>query len=108
MPDYTPNYKLKKPLEDDFYNIDDFNDNADIIDTELNKLDITVKSLESIKVDKIDGKGLSTNDFTAGYQNKIDDTETTATAHIKDSSVHVTQAEKDKLNSIKSSINSNI
>lgn len=33
----TPNYNLKKPGVDDFYDIQDFNDNADIIDEELLK-----------------------------------------------------------------------
>ena len=28
----TPNYNLKKPASTDFYNIADFNGNADIID----------------------------------------------------------------------------
>ena len=32
---YTPNYGLKKPEQDDFYNVDDFNENADIIDQKL-------------------------------------------------------------------------
>ena len=35
MADYTQNYNLKKPAQTDFYNIDDFNDNADIIDEAL-------------------------------------------------------------------------
>lgn len=33
----TTNYNLNKPEETDFYNVDDFNDNADIIDAELKK-----------------------------------------------------------------------
>lgn len=32
---YTTNYNLEKPGQDDFYNVDDFNRNADKIDTEL-------------------------------------------------------------------------
>lgn len=32
---YTDNYSLKKPDKEDFYNINDFNDNADIIDLEI-------------------------------------------------------------------------
>ena len=36
MADYTTNYNLKKPADTDFYDIDDFNGNADIIDTALN------------------------------------------------------------------------
>ena len=33
----TPNYGLKKPGQDDFYNVDDFNANADVIDEELKR-----------------------------------------------------------------------
>jgi hypothetical protein len=33
----TPNLGLKKPAQEDFYNVEDFNYNADIIDTELVK-----------------------------------------------------------------------
>jgi hypothetical protein len=33
----TNNYKLTKPEQTDFYNVDDFNDNMDIIDGELKK-----------------------------------------------------------------------
>lgn len=33
----TPNYHLIKPAGEDFYNIQDFNDNADILDAELSK-----------------------------------------------------------------------
>ena len=35
MPETTPNYGLIKPDDDDFYNVDDFNKNADVIDTAL-------------------------------------------------------------------------
>lgn len=37
MASKTQNYNLIKPDADDFYNIDDFNKNADIIDRELNE-----------------------------------------------------------------------
>lgn len=33
--EYTQNYNLKKPEQDDFYNVEDFNENADIIDQKL-------------------------------------------------------------------------
>ena len=56
----TTNYKLKKPAQEDFYNIDDHNTNMDIIDAAL----IT-------KVDKIDGKSLSTNDYTTDEKDKV-------------------------------------
>lgn len=35
---YTEHYNLKKPDQEDFYNVDDFNENADIIDAELKRL----------------------------------------------------------------------
>lgn len=35
--DYTPTHKLKKPAPEDFYDIQDFNDNTDIIEAELEK-----------------------------------------------------------------------
>lgn len=38
MPNYTQNYKLKKPLQEEFYNIDDHNGNMDIIDAQLKAL----------------------------------------------------------------------
>ena len=36
---YTPNYGLKKPEQDDFYNVEDFNENADIIDQKLKEIE---------------------------------------------------------------------
>ena len=35
MAEYTENYNLKKPAQEDFYNVEDFNNNADVIDKEL-------------------------------------------------------------------------
>ena len=35
MAEYTENYSLKKPAQEDFYNVEDFNNNADVIDKEL-------------------------------------------------------------------------
>ena len=38
MAEYTENYNLKKPAQEDFYNVDDFNNNADVIDSQLKTL----------------------------------------------------------------------
>lgn len=38
MAEYTENYNLKKPAQEDFYNVDDFNNNADVIDSRLKTL----------------------------------------------------------------------
>lgn len=35
MANYTKNLNLKKPLQTEFYNVDDFNENADIIDEKM-------------------------------------------------------------------------
>lgn len=40
MADKTANYKLVKPDENDFYDINVFNDNADVLDKEIHKLDV--------------------------------------------------------------------
>lgn len=60
----TTNLGLKKPEGTDVVNIDDLNYNAD-------KIDIEIKNLKDNKVDKITGKGLSTNDYTTDEKNKL-------------------------------------
>lgn len=64
MPNNTTNYNLVKPLASENYNINVFNGNADIIDDTLN-------DLKQNKVDKIAGKGLSTEDYTNEEKTKL-------------------------------------
>ena len=48
MASYTPNYNLKKPSQDDFFDVDDFNENADKIDTALNnKADTNLNNVDN-------------------------------------------------------------
>lgn len=61
MSNYTEHYNLKKPLKTENYDVDVANTNNDIIDEKIYN-----------KVDKISGRGLSTNDFTNEYKKKID------------------------------------
>lgn len=62
MAEYTNNYNLIKPNQNENYDIEQVTrKNADLIDTILYE-----------KVNKTTGKGLSTNDFTNGYKNKVD------------------------------------
>lgn len=61
MSNYTKHYNLKKPLKTENYDVDVANTNNDIIDEKIYN-----------KVDKISGRGLSTNDFTNEYKKKID------------------------------------
>lgn len=44
---YTENYNLKKPEVTDSYNVDDFNNNADIVDTELKKHSSSISELNN-------------------------------------------------------------
>jgi hypothetical protein len=67
---YTANYNLKKPEGTDTVNIEDFNNNADILDTEIssineqidtltakdNLLSTQINNLAAYKADLIDGK----------------------------------------------------
>ncbi len=43
---YTPNYNLVKPGQDDFYNVEDFNGNADKIDNGLKSLKTKLDTVE--------------------------------------------------------------
>ena len=62
----TPNYKLKKPDPSDFYNIADFNGNADIIDTQLKSINDRYTDLSgavetnTVKVDAALAMGVRT------------------------------------------------
>ena len=56
----TPNYNLNKPGYDNFGDIVDLNENADIIDTTLQN-----------KVDKEVGKGLSETNFTNSEKSSL-------------------------------------
>ena len=64
---YTQNYNLRKPEDTDPADIQDLNYNADAIDTKLKELE----DEQTTKVDKISGKGLSTNDYTTDEKNKL-------------------------------------
>jgi len=60
MSTLTKNYKLIKPDQTDAIDISNLNDNADVIDTTLFN-----------KVDKEEGKVLSTNDYTNEDKEKL-------------------------------------
>jgi len=96
----TTNYGLNKPAQTDFYDVDVQNENMDKIDEALTK-----------KVDKVEGKGLSTNDYNATDKKKVDnlpdDTKTelgkkvdsqSFDNHKNDSNIHTTSTEKEKWN----------
>lgn len=106
---YTEHYKLVKPGDLEKYDIEEVTrTNADIIDTELKKHEIAISNLHNYddtsikkdmlklqkeqenhtelinnKVDKQEGKDLSTNDFTDAYKQKVDDLENYDDTEIK-------------------------
>jgi len=111
LADKTTNYNLTKPKSNEYYDIEVFNGNADIIDTEL-------KNLNDDKVDKEPGKGLAevvdnltTNDsgkVLSAKQGKVlkDDLD----AHKLDLATtskdgHMSKEDKTKLNGIAAGAN---
>ena len=55
---YTENYRLLKPDQEDYYNVDDFNDNAEIIDGKMKEALDAGSILEKVKSVDGDGSGL--------------------------------------------------
>lgn len=58
--EYTENLGLKKPAQEDFYNVDDFNENADIIDTQITELKKSVSDGKTLVANAITEKGVAT------------------------------------------------
>ena len=102
----TQNYKLNKPEETDIVSISKLNENMDILDVEVAK-----------KVDKITGKGLSSEDFTASEKVKLSGIATSATNYkhptthpatmISEDSSHrfMTDSERNKLSGVTNGAN---
>jgi len=68
---HTDNYSLKKPEPDDFYDVGDFNANADIVDGELRKRALRAAGAKKGNLAEFDGDG---NPADSGV--KIDDLRT--------------------------------
>lgn len=49
---HTTNYNLKKPLQSEYYNVDDFNDNADIIDAALKSHSDKIGNLANLETEE--------------------------------------------------------
>ena len=92
----TPNYDLNKPAQTDFYDVNVQNENMDLIDAALKG-----------KVDKVTGKGLSTNDYNNTDKGKVNnlpgdtntelDEKTNNTDfqnHTDNTTVHITSSER--------------
>lgn len=99
----TTNYNLTKPAYDEDADINVINDNMDIIDAKMKEIEdaggggavdaYTKKQTDNLllnKVDKVDGKGLSTNDFEDGFKNKLNGIEEGANKTTIDSELSTT------------------
>ncbi len=67
----TENYGYPKPDLDDFYDVGDFNQAMDMIDGDIKGIEESLSSAIDTKVDKVSGKGLSTNDYTTAEKIKL-------------------------------------
>ena len=59
MADYTPNLNLKKPARTDYFNLNDFNNNADIIDTAIGDIDTALDGKLNTDFSNISGGTIS-------------------------------------------------
>lgn len=87
--EYTENLGLKKPAQEDFYNVDDFNENADIIDAQITKLKESVnetfeEQMTELKKSVSDGKTLVANAITEkGVATETDASFATMATNVK-------------------------
>ncbi|KMY49244.1 hypothetical protein [Peribacillus loiseleuriae] len=108
MPTTTPNIKLTKPGQDEFYDVKVTNQNLDKIDTEFNNIHVQVENIEQdlakhqaddakrIKVKQgitIASNGWLLNQSTQLYEYKLNDTDIFANT-VVDVNIKVTDLEK--------------
>lgn len=88
---YTKKYKLKKPEETDYYNVDDGNYNADRIDEELSNLDAKKHEHSNKSIlDKI--TQILLDQWNSAY------------THISDAVKHITSDERTKWNTVSNKV----
>ncbi len=75
MAEYTQNYNLEKQQGNDYIRIEGLNENLDIIDAEI-------KKVNDSKVNVVAGKGLSANDYTTAEKTKLSGIAANATNYI--------------------------
>lgn len=95
MAEVTSNYNLKKPSDDDFYNVQDFNDNADIVDCELKNQSDRMASIENPNFVEADNdNNIQSKESFVGILGKIKRAITRLTDHINSSNPHSGSAPK--------------
>ena len=84
MASYTPNYNLKKPSQDDFFDVDDFNGNSDIIDTALNnKVDKDLSNVTGTLTISKGGTGATTASNALSYLGAFSSSGGTIAGNVK-------------------------
>ena len=66
MADYTPNLNLKKPARTDYFNLNDFNGNADIIDTAVGDIDTALDGKLNTDFSNVSGGAIAISNGGTG------------------------------------------
>ena len=90
--EYTENLGLKKPAQEDFYDVDDFNGNADIIDAQITELKKSVSDGKEKVAVAITKRGVITA-ADAAFQTMADNIEAITT--IEQGTADATAAAED-------------
>ena len=88
----TPSYTAGANIH-----IDDYEISAEYLEYDDTEIKQDINSLQENKVDKIQGKGLSTNDFTDEYKNKVDNFEPYDDTEIKQDITNLSNNKVDKI-----------
>ena len=89
--EYTQNYNLKKPEGNEYVDNDQLNDNFDTIDDELKKANTEIDK----KVNAVEGKSFSTNDYTTPEKEKLEGIAKNANNYVHPISHNATMINQD-------------
>ena len=93
----TKNLKLKKPDPEDFYNVEDFNSNMDILDADQAQQDEAILQAQQQLEEARQALATATQRLETAEQ-AIQGHTTAIQSHAGNNTIHVTQAEKDGWN----------
>lgn len=89
MAELTSNYNLKKPSDDDFYNVQDFNENADIVDGELKSQSERIAKIENPNfIEAINDENIQSQESIAGILGKVKRAISRLAGHINSENPH--------------------
>lgn len=116
MATYTENLNLKKPESDDFYNVEDFNENFEILDGAVGLKADKIGSFTSGNLASVSSAGgisdsgysassflkstVTYDDLGAEKSGEASKVQTNLTTHMSDAISHLTSAEKTALSKV--------